>query len=153
MDTQRTHTRTASPKASDAERKDALIAKWLRICAEINPMYARYVTAEKLDIYCELLGDLEMADLARGLELAAKRHPEFPTPAAIRRYAEEDPPAPPAADWKPDDCDFCYGSGWETTADGAVRCRCRKPGYVKPQPKPRTQLTAAETAAIEKVIR
>lgn len=156
-------TTTQSPKLSDAERKDALIAVWLRKYRALYPTYREAITPEKIDLYCELLADMSMSDLQLGLERAAKTLSEFPLPADIRSAAEaaaRDAAALAETYREPrdyGDCQFCGGTGMETVQirgmEAAQRCRCRAPGYVAPAPKPRALISSGEAAEIALALR
>lgn len=151
MDTQPIKRQTPSRKQPEGEQRDALVLKWMRIYSEIYPMFGESMTPERGDLYCELLADLTVSELRYGLEQCAKTCSRFPTVSDIRQAIEDRPRAEkePEPDYY---CTFCGGSGWEEVRMfglvGVKGCRCRQPGYVRPEPPPRTPLTDEERAKL-----
>lgn len=109
-----------------------------------------------ITVYASLMADLSADTLKAACEQCAKTCPDWPTVADIRKAAAEIAEAKRAElrtagerTYGQEECPWCGGSGWESYLNHhgiteSTRCRCRKPGFILPPPKPRKLLTEAE---------
>lgn len=113
-----------------------------------------------IPVYASLMADLSGDTLKAACEQCAKTCPDWPTVADIRKAAAEIAEAKRAElrtagerTYGQDECPWCGGSGWELSnhsggPPSVVRCRCRRPGFQLPPPKPRKMLTDAEKSEL-----